>query len=492
MQARTNGHLTKHLTSWGHDCDYDRSSNLHANYRSSRRMPIPPPSTETITRSLRGEGLEGSASEPMILAKGQTVNLRSAPEPSPRRATPWATDDELSNLRPGNNVLYDSVSGASHATVNPRRRVDSLATGSLVPYDEDSRQAHCDAAEHKQGEHTPLPLPTPCDDCSDGEHLPYRLSVSTDGKSRIRDVTAPQCLSAEVIDAVTSLTTALADRHISWLEAFAPYDHRGCGFVSTDDMLRIFRAAGLSPSTSLLRFFSAPYLTPQGVDYRALRELAPATLVQQGLQSSTTATIHSSRRHMLNPGGTVVGDTTSPDDETAPCGIPHGQLAACRSISAHAQPQTHVGEQVAERLGPQPSSLILPHDTADSHRTEIEHLTVQRRLHRILTERCQMLNRSPHELWAELHPCGGVATIRGLNDGLNRIGLPLGENDFYELVGALTTSRSCDPRQGTHMAGATPVITWEVNLSTACWVESVDDSLSLCAWLACSNPRMTL
>jgi hypothetical protein len=72
--ARTNGHSTAHLTSWGHVRTWDtQRTDLTANDRATRRSAVPPPNTDAMRQTLKGEGLADGAAEPVVLMSGHAI-----------------------------------------------------------------------------------------------------------------------------------------------------------------------------------------------------------------------------------------------------------------------------------------------------------------------------------------------------------------------------------------------------------------------------------
>ena len=66
--ARTNGHSTAHLTSWGHVRTWDtQRTDLTANDRATRRSAVPPPNTDAMRQTLKGEGLADGARRSLLV-----------------------------------------------------------------------------------------------------------------------------------------------------------------------------------------------------------------------------------------------------------------------------------------------------------------------------------------------------------------------------------------------------------------------------------------
>lgn len=415
---------------------------------------MPPPDSAAMRQTLRGEGLVGATVEPTILASGHSMKLRvgGAATLCRTKAAPWALDaDQLSSNQ---CTLFDAISGTA-SICGSRPPIAAAVTTSM---DSLPRQTE-PMVGISNGEHTHRHQSTPRDSLFGAVHTDssvVQLPVPPRGCGLGSDVTLqhpPPAEGQELLDMIVSLASALADRQTTWSRAFAPYDHAGTGIVSLADTLRVFRAAGLSPQPTLLRSLPTTVLCePQGVLYRELERLVPIPFgITQNLQSSTTAVMHSSRRPHLTPG---VPQSPSSTSALPPVVVHDSMTSTFARNSAHGYElallqasggaQNHPAEQVS-------TPLAHPEAAATTATVTAESLTRRRRLFRLLTERSQALSRSPHELWAEMRPsAGGIATPRGLCEGLRRLGLDLGEDDFHELVCALAS----DDEHG-------PVIRWD-------------------------------
>lgn len=278
-QARTNGHNTNLITEWGHSPSWEPGFDQHE--RRTRRSAVPPPPTDAMVDTLRGEALYGPAAEPMVLASGHTMNARPlrSGEPGARsQHAPFATDSDPPDNGGAPPALFDSVTGVVRFTSHSMQRKEAtqarqlqIEPGSLTP--------RWDAGE-EPGPRSHLKMPR--DNLAGGTlevMAPEVMAPAAAPPPPPPPLPLPPpgggaaIINPEIAAAFLQLSTALADRHTSWSAAFQAYDRAGEGVVSMSDLLRVFRAAGLSPSPSLLRSLPPSVLARTGVQYLAIQSM---------------------------------------------------------------------------------------------------------------------------------------------------------------------------------------------------------------------------
>ena len=274
LLARTDGHQTTNLTSWGHTGRFDQGP-MSFTDRKSRREHLEPPSTAQIEAALHGVSLSaGEPPDPMILQAGITACTPGRRDRAPSQFTPrsepappWAHDGNPPHPN-GDEVLFDAVSGIARCA----RGAGKMQAAGETPIKGVRTPAPLD---HLRGtsfhdartECRPPPL-TPQSSASEAANL-LAATPGADGGGG----GAPY---AEVVTALYGLATALSDRRLEWRAAFQPYDAAGSGVISLSDLLRVFRAQGLCPQPSLLRELPRQTLVAGGVSYAALQALLPS------------------------------------------------------------------------------------------------------------------------------------------------------------------------------------------------------------------------
>lgn len=270
-QARTNGHQTSSLTSWGHDASWDRQQVHGQNDRPTQRAHVPAPSTRAIESTLRGEALPGEAAEPHILANGHAVTPRTTPSAAAVGATPWATDDDPPAPSKEPPPLFDSISGVvrcgggARVSVASQQPSASLTPGSLIPSasaanPEDDPAYRESGLSHLSHRHTPrdhlLGASRIAESGAETDGAAAHGAAAHGAAASCAPLPPPPVVTEPpapmVLDALQSLSNALADRGVTWESAFALYDPTRSGVVSAANVLRVFRGAGISPAASLL------------------------------------------------------------------------------------------------------------------------------------------------------------------------------------------------------------------------------------------------
>jgi hypothetical protein len=99
--ARTNGHHTDALTSWGHAASWNATPPEN---KTSRRAAVDPPDTSEIQAILRGEGV--AAGERLRSNTGQPAPHTTRAGPT---SVPWARDDD--SVQTDVPVLFNAITG---------------------------------------------------------------------------------------------------------------------------------------------------------------------------------------------------------------------------------------------------------------------------------------------------------------------------------------------------------------------------------------------
>ena len=476
--ARTNGHSTAHLTSWGHVRTWDtQRTDLTSNDRATRRSAVPPPNTDAMRQTLKGEGLADGAAEPVVLMSGHAIKpgpQRAPVANSPRRsdAVPWATIDNT-GAPAKEEPIFDGVSGV--ALIRGSRPTMPITTANAINVQPGSVQPITAGGPYpSEVTATPRYQHTP----RETFHVVGAAAATPPPPPPLTFVGgAPSApLSQEMLDALFGLARALEDRRQTWASAFTPYDRSGTGLVSLSDLLRVFRANGLAIQPQLLQ----RSLPNEGLAYRQVEQLATsAPQALQGLQSASTGTVHVGRRPLMaaqmpqlqTP---TFGQTPQTFGYALPPAV--ADTPAFGGAYAHPSQRMDTGPNLAppqydQDDAPASAGAEASFGGGGNGAPSAEAIMRRRRLHRLLTERAHELRRSPREMWAELRPLHGLATLSGLNDGLGRLGLHLGDHDLNELVSALSSANPFVP-------SGPPVVTcdaWLAFFSAGESAPSLDD-----------------
>lgn len=102
--ARTNGHHTGALTSWGHATSWEPPPPEN---RTSRRAAVDPPSTSEMQAILRGEG--HAEAEQLRANEGQLATHSARGSRHSQHSVPWARDDDV--VQTHAPVLFDAIYG---------------------------------------------------------------------------------------------------------------------------------------------------------------------------------------------------------------------------------------------------------------------------------------------------------------------------------------------------------------------------------------------
>lgn len=263
--ARSNGHTTASITSWGHTNRWENEPAPLEPKKLMRKQHVEGPSTVAVEATLHGEGGLRPDQEALIFGNGTVATphhsgrAAGAMRPAHHSATsmpPFATGDAPPHGT--SDILYSAVTGVA--------KVGTHAGLGAAPADLPAKQQPSSlmALVGDVGEPTPRARPPP-----------YDPAASTPVQRAAAPPPTPAA-SAAALAACAQLADVLADRHTDWFEAFRPYDAAGAGEVSPADLLRIFRNVGISPPPSMLRELPAACLTPRGgVHYPTLGSMLP-------------------------------------------------------------------------------------------------------------------------------------------------------------------------------------------------------------------------